>query len=68
MLAIFSGVELKDCIEIQGKKNKAVVLCSSSPQKVNLGIFTSVVYVQWQQRNVQTEHDARAIKVVVLPI
>ena len=46
MLAIFSGVQLKDCIEIQGKKNKAVVLCSSSPQKVNLGIFTSVVYVQ----------------------
>ena len=32
---------LKDCIEVQEKKKKVVVLCSSPPQNVKLGIFTS---------------------------
>ena len=33
---------VKDCIEVQGKKKKVVVLCSRSPQNVDLGrIFTS---------------------------
>ena len=34
---------LKDCIEVQGEKNKVVVLCSRF----------HVVVVQWRQRNVQ---------------
>ena len=32
---------LKDCIEVQLKKSKVVVLCSRPPQNVKLGIFTS---------------------------
>ena len=40
MLPIFSGV-VKDCIEVQEKKNKVIVVCSCSPQNVKLGIFTS---------------------------
>ena len=41
MLAIFSGVELKECIGVQEKKKKVVVLCSHSPQNVKLGIFST---------------------------
>ena len=40
MLPIFSGV-VKDCIKVQEKKNKVVILCSRSPQNVKLGIFVS---------------------------
>ena len=43
---------LKDCINVQEKKKKVVVLCSCSPQNMKLGIFLHVV-VQWWQRNVQ---------------
>ena len=32
---------LKDCNEVQEKKNKVVVLRSRSPQNVKLGIFTT---------------------------
>ena len=32
---------LKDCIKVQEKKKKVVVLCSLPPQNVKLGIFTS---------------------------
>ena len=32
---------LKDCIKVQGKKKKVVVLCSRPRQDVKLGIFTS---------------------------
>ena len=32
---------LKDCTEVQEKKNKVIVLCSRSPHNVKLGIFTS---------------------------
>ena len=43
MLAnVFWVFIVKDCIEVQEKKKKVVVLCSRSPQNVNLGhIFTS---------------------------
>jgi len=39
MLASFSGVEFKDCIEI--KEKKVAVLCSLPPQNVKWGTFTS---------------------------
>ena len=42
---------VKDCIEVQKKKKKVVVLCSRSPQNVDLGRIFPVV--QWRQRNVQ---------------
>ena len=32
---------LKDCIKVQEKKKKVVVLCSCPPQKMKLGSFTS---------------------------
>ena len=43
MLAnLFCVFIVKDCIEVQEKKKKVVVLCSRSPQNVDLGrIFTS---------------------------
>ena len=40
MLAIFSGIEFKDCIEVQEKKKKFVALCLRPPQNVKLGMFT----------------------------
>ena len=41
MLADFSGVEfIKDCIEVQEKKQKVVVLCSRRRQIVKLSTFT----------------------------
>ena len=40
---------VKDCIEVQEKKKKVVVLCSSPPQNVEF----HVVVVQWRQSNVQ---------------
>ena len=30
---------LKDCIKVQEKKKKVIVLCSRPPQNVKLGIF-----------------------------
>ena len=30
---------LKDCIKVQEKKKKVIVLCSCPPQNVKLGIF-----------------------------
>ena len=42
---------LKDCIELEEKKKKVVVLRSRPPQNVKLGIFTS--YSKWRQKNVQ---------------
>ena len=30
---------MKDCIKVEEKKNKVVVLCSRSPQNVKLRIF-----------------------------
>ena len=44
---------LKDCIELQEKKEKVVVLCSSPPQNEKLGTFFHVVVVQLPQTNVQ---------------
>ena len=35
------NVTLKpDCIDVQEKKKKVVVLCSSAPQNVKFGLFT----------------------------
>ena len=44
MLASFCAVLLnsKDCMEVQGKKKKVIVLCSRPPQNVRLYIFTSL--------------------------
>ena len=41
MQANFSGFILKDYIEVQEKKKGVSVLCSSPPQNMKLGIFTS---------------------------
>ena len=41
ILAIFSGVEFRDCIKVQKKKKKAVASCSRPSQNEKLGIFTS---------------------------
>ena len=37
-----SEPSLKDCIKVQGRKKKVVVLCSRPRQDVKLGIFTSL--------------------------
>ena len=48
-----SNVGKLDCIEVQEKKKKVVVLCWRSPQSVNLGrILTSQSSLYWQQTNV----------------
>ena len=52
MLANCSGVVLKDCIKVQEKKKKVVVLCSRPRQDVKFRHF-HVVIVQRRQRNVQ---------------
>ena len=41
MLANFFGVEFWDCIKVQEKNKKVVVLCFRPPQIVKLGTFTS---------------------------
>ena len=42
MLAVISRIcILKDCIAVQEKKKKVVVLCSQPPQNVKWGIFMS---------------------------
>ena len=53
MLAIFfrSSI-LKDCIKVQEKKEKVVVLRSRPPPNVNRHLHV-VIVVQWRQRNVQ---------------
>ena len=39
---VFGGVRiLKDCMKVQEKKKKVVVLCSSPQQNMKLGTFTS---------------------------
>ena len=38
-IALWSWI-LKDCIEVQEKKKKVIVLCLRPPQNVKLGIFT----------------------------
>ena len=43
---------LKDCIKVQEKKKKVVVLCSS-PRKKREIRYLHVVVVQWRLRNVQ---------------
>ena len=40
MLANFLELILKDCIKVQEKKKKVVVLCSRPRQNVKLGTFT----------------------------
>ena len=42
MKSAASEPSLKDCIKVQGKKKKVVVLCSRPRQDVKLGIFTSL--------------------------
>ena len=48
MLAFFLGLNSKDCIRVQEKKKKVVVVCSTKRE-----IRHFVVVVQWRQRNVQ---------------
>ena len=42
MKSAASESSLKDCIKVQGRKKKVVVLCSRPRQDVKLGIFTSL--------------------------
>ena len=57
---LFGSWILTDCIEIQEKKSKVVVLClPTSSTKREISHFL-VVVVQWPQRNVQKSVAARA--------
>ena len=52
---------LKDCIKVQGKKRKVVVLCSRPPYNVKFGIFTmysrAVTAKKQQQQSISTTVD-----------
>ena len=52
MLASFSGVEFKDCIEIKEKKGRRLVFTST---KCKMRHF-HITVVQLQQRNVQKKN------------
>ena len=57
---LFGSWILTDCIEVQEKKSKVVVLClPTSSTKREISHFL-VVVVQWPQRNVQKSVAARA--------
>ena len=47
------GLIRKDCIEVQEKKNKVVVLCWRFGKKRELKPHFNFAVVQWRQRNVQ---------------
>lgn len=53
MLASFSGIEFKDCIEIKEKKGRRLVFTSSTKCKMR---HFHVIVVQLQQRNVQKKN------------
>ena len=53
MLASFSGVEFKDCIEIKEKKGRRLVFTSSTKCKMR---HFHITVVQLQQRNVQKKN------------
>ena len=50
---------LKECIEVQEKKKKVVVLCSRPPQNVKIGIFTSQLCSDGKKKCTK-RHDAHS--------
>ena len=51
---------LKDCIKVQQKEKKVVVLCSRPPQNVKSGVFTSYYSLPVTAKKCTKKRDARA--------
>ena len=63
---------LKDCIEIQEKKMKVVVLCSRPPQNVKFGIFTTysravTAKKRTKERDARTNFFCQSKSIALLP-